>query len=300
MKHTVPKAIFENLRPHSSQSLRLFSWQRDLSDVEVHLESGKIQHYDGLGNTWHYHPEVELNLMLEGSGLLFVGDYVGHFQAPDAVLLGPNLPHYWKATGTVKGIAMQFLSKEGKLSQLPEIKSLNPLLSSSQQGLRFSGAALQSIIKNMLPLSKASELKRLASCLNLLAQLSEHKDGQALLSTHAMNLSAHKHDRMSRVIDSILRNFQQNLNLNDALLLSGLSRATFHRQFKKTTGATFTAYLNAVRLQEARRLLIETEASITSIAFDTGFRNLSHFNALFKKRFNCSPKQLRTAYRQEA
>jgi len=142
-----------------------------------------------------------------------------------------------------------------------------------------------------------SALERLAKTLLLFASLSQiHAQEAQQLSQQDLNLSSAQADAMSLVIDYILKNSEQTISVNDMLELTALSRATFHRQFKKTTGSTLGVYLNAVRLQEARRLLIQTSSSVTSIAFDTGFHNLSHFNALFKRRFLMSPRELRKQF----
>ena len=47
-------------------------------------------------NQWHYHPELELVHIEQGSGTQFVGDNIQNFQSGDLILIGPNLPHYWK------------------------------------------------------------------------------------------------------------------------------------------------------------------------------------------------------------
>jgi AraC-like DNA-binding protein len=294
------KAIFEKLNPDQGHSIRVFSWQKNLADVAVHLKSGKMLRYEGFGNSWHYHPEIELNLLLEGKGLLFVGDYVGYFEAPDAILLGSNLPHYWKASGDVKGIAVQFLASKGSvLWAVPEFASLQALFYSSSQGLRFSGQILKSLSQRMLGLPDKMPLQRLAAFLDLLDELNQSsEDERVCLSRQPMSLSTDNQAAVSRVIDTLLLKFAQDLSLQDALELSGLSRATFHRHFKAATGSTFNSYLNAIRLQEARRLLLDSKESITRIAFDTGFRNLSHFNAMFKRQFACSPSDLRLRYKE--
>ena len=49
-----------------------------------------------INNRWHYHSEVELIHFKKGSGTQFVGDSIKEFKAGDVVLIGSNLPHYWK------------------------------------------------------------------------------------------------------------------------------------------------------------------------------------------------------------
>ena len=60
-----------------------------------------------------------------------------------------------------------------------------------------------------------------------------------------------------------------------------MSKATFERHFKSHTGKTLTRFLIEVRIDSARRSLIETNLPIGEIAFASGFNNLSHFNHQF-------------------
>src|SRR5262249_52932149 len=73
-------------------------------------------------------------------------------------------------------------------------------------------------------------------------------------------------------------------------------QALFHRE-----GTTFTAYVRHQMLARAHRMLTDprlAERSITSVAFDAGFHDLSYFNRLFRRCFGCSPSQLRRAAHQ--
>ena len=43
---------------------------------------------------WHFHPECEIMLVLEGTGMRFVGDSMERFEQGDLVFYGPNIPHF--------------------------------------------------------------------------------------------------------------------------------------------------------------------------------------------------------------
>jgi len=60
-------------------------------------------------------------------------------------------------------------------------------------------------------------------------------------------------------------------------------------------GESFKATLNRLRLQEARRLLLETDLQVSEIAFKVGYGNVSHFNRVFRERFETAPGALRAA-----
>jgi AraC-like DNA-binding protein len=71
--------------------------------------------------------------------------------------------------------------------------------------------------------------------------------------------------------------------------LCGCSPRHFNRLFRKYFGASARARQTELRLLKARQLLCDTEAKIVQVAMDSGYRNLSLFNSLFKKRFGMTP-----------
>ena len=79
-----------------------------------------------------------------------------------------------------------------------------------------------------------------------------------------------------------------------------MTESAFNRFFKLRTGMTFVDSLTEIRLGHASRLLIETTQSISEIAYDCGFNNISNFNRIFKKKKGCTPKELRESYEQGA
>jgi AraC-like DNA-binding protein len=58
-------------------------------------------------------------------------------------------------------------------------------------------------------------------------------------------------------------------------------------------GLAFKSYLNEVRITEAKRLLKETDRTITEIAFAVGYNSIPHFNRVFRQEAGASPKEYR-------
>ena len=69
----------------------------------------------------------------------------------------------------------------------------------------------------------------------------------------------------------------------------------FCRIFKQATGATFTEYINFVRVCKAERMLARSDVSILDISEAVGFSSVSYFNRIFKKYKSCSPRFYRGA-----
>ena len=98
----------------------------------------------------------------------------------------------------------------------------------------------------------------------------------------------------SSSIDYIAKNYQDpELSLTDIKENTGLNESRISEEIKAKTNLSFKQYLNAIRLEEAKNLLINSEKSISEIAYQVGYNNVSHFNRVFKQIENCSPGDYR-------
>ncbi len=78
--------------------------------------------------------------------------------------------------------------------------------------------------------------------------------------------------------------------------LAHMSESTLRRLFKDYTGKTLGDYLREMRMVTAARMLLLTDASISTIATESGYADANYFARVFKKVFGISP----VAYRREA
>jgi AraC-like DNA-binding protein len=71
----------------------------------------------------------------------------------------------------------------------------------------------------------------------------------------------------------------------------GISRSHLHRRLKSLTNRSTTDFIRSFRLKKAAELLIQRVATVSEIAYDTGFNNLSYFTCCFKKEFGVVPSE---------
>lgn len=73
----------------------------------------------------------------------------------------------------------------------------------------------------------------------------------------------------------------------------GLSENKISAAVKDASGMSFKRYLNHIRMEETKRLLLQTDRQVMDIAFKVGYANISHFNRVFKEAEGCSPNEYR-------
>lgn len=139
---------------------------------------------------WHYHPELELSLIVQGRGLRFVGDSVGEFHEGDLCLVGTNVPHSWasppQAPPGIRSLVIQFSPETWGASfwNLPELQVVRDLFARSSRGLHFEGptqSEVAGLIHEMLG-QHAGSWQRINSLLFMLGLLAESKHGHPLCS----------------------------------------------------------------------------------------------------------------------
>ena len=117
---------------------------------------------------YHFHPEYELTLIINGWGKRYVGTHMSDYLPGDLVLLGSNVPHCWKTENTMPGetsssvvihfnpdfMGADFFAK-------PEMKSIIQLLNNSNYGIQFIGDTAAFKNKMILLLKEKNTFKKL-------------------------------------------------------------------------------------------------------------------------------------------
>lgn len=257
---------------------------------------------------FHFHPEYELTYIVRGSGQRFVGDNVSTFSAGDLVLLGPDLPHFWKSSSEYyeENSALQCEAVVVHFSQLlatsifnvlPEFESIKALIAPATSGLFFDIKKHSEISTLMLTLHNNLPSDQLINFFQLLNLLTQVPTPTRLAGT-SFQLSADsaENERMRRILEYTMLHFHETITLKEIAAVAHLSEAAFCRYFKKRCSKSYFSYLNELRVSHAKQLIGASWMSIGQVALESGYSNLSHFHRQFHRQTGVSPLRYRQHY----
>jgi AraC-like DNA-binding protein len=95
------------------------------------------------------------------------------------------------------------------------------------------------------------------------------------------------------VLSYLEEHWNDTVKLDDVARVAALHPQSLSRFFGQHLGMSFQEYLVQFRISRAARFLIETDRTVSDIAFSCGFNNLSNFNAQFKRIKGQSPRGFR-------
>jgi AraC family transcriptional regulator len=105
-------------------------------------------------------------------------------------------------------------------------------------------------------------------------------------------LAAHRR-AVERVITDARERLCEPISLRDMSRVAYLSPFHFNRVFHGITGLPPAKFISAMRLDEAKRLLLNTHLSITDICYDVGYNSLGTFTRRFTQRVGLGPREFR-------
>ncbi len=107
------------------------------------------------------------------------------------------------------------------------------------------------------------------------------------------NTDANYFNIIYKIIYFINENYMQPLSLSMMSKALGVGKNYLSKVFSDKINVSFNDYLNGIRACQARNMLLNTNNSITQIAYDCGFQSIRTFNRVFQKVYNVSPRAIR-------
>lgn len=264
---------------------------------------------DYLENTrdWHFHPEVEIQMNLAGHGTKFIGDCIEPFGEHDLVLLGENLPHFWRKENYRRGvngekpsdahvIVIQFKKNflGDDFAEIPELRFVENLLERAKQGILFKGETRKLLQRSILKLKSQSKLERFLELIRILDIMAHTGEFRYLGSVGYVERFHEYYDaRINKVYEFSLENFRKNIRIGEVADLINLTEPSFCRYFKQRTQKNYLHFIIELRIGYACQQLIFTRKDIKQISLGCGYNSITNFNRQFRRIVNLTPVEYR-------
>jgi AraC-like DNA-binding protein len=252
-----------------------------------------------INGMWHYHTPLELIYFKKGRGLQFVGDSVKNFKEGDVVLIGNNLPHYWRFdhsffedAGQIEVYVIHFEQDflGNHFFNLPEIVNIKKLLQKAKRGIQVLGKAKKKLATILPQLVEAKGVNRIVLLLQSLTEISISDESQILVSS---GFEIYQQDgeinRMQAVYNYTINNYKNQIALKEIAGIAKITPNSFCKFFKLRNKKTYTHFVNEIRVGQACKLLIEDVLSIKEVCYECGFNNFTSFHKFFKDIKGKSP-----------
>lgn len=248
-------------------------------------------------STVHYHDELELLPIYSGEFHCVVGENDYKATAGDIIFVNARVPHSTYVKEVCSQALIQFRETDfidGEIHRI--IKYSARFRDMGGEPVKIiRSEALWRLVESILDESEERDVGYdffiRAGIFGILGRL--YRMG-ILTNAEEMYLSKDV-QKILCALSYINEHYHEDIKLEKVASLERLDRSYFCRVFKAATGATFTEYLNFVRVCKAETMLARTTDSIIEISEQVGFSSVSYFGRIFKRYRGCSPRTYRSA-----
>ncbi len=251
----------------------------------------------------HYHSELEIVFVKSGSVLCcFEGNPI-HIPENHIMVIGSNTIHNLTYDNTVAQIYyLQIdIAKIVKIIY-PEFATVPLILNSNlkKYTLFSEKSHIYRLFQNILCELEVKKTHFETAVIGGFIQLTSYLQREEIVPDYRKFFENSSFKKIFPIILYANEHFFEKVSLDDVCNTVHIDKFYLCKIFKKETGITFFQYLNRVRLQNAEKLLKETNKSITQISLECGFSTIQYFNLAFSKTKGCSPSLYRKSHYKTA
>jgi AraC-like DNA-binding protein len=262
---------------------------------------------------WHHHTEYELAVCRNGSGEAHVGDVFHSFKGPAAFFISPGVNHSLVSKDNFDGWIIQIPPLIiDRYTGRPEFHFLSDLTARSIPALWSSEEVSAKIAAILERAEEKNGVFRWICLLEALYAASEDGKVRQFSFLQEGNLSPdgnrrritegnkkEEDNKFEIIVNNLFNQYAEPHNLADSAESAGMSIPRFCRKFRKATGMTFTAYINSMRINNAKKLLQQSKLYVDDISFECGFNSVSFFNRKFREQTGMTPMEYRRRFGAE-
>lgn len=252
---------------------------------------------------WHWHPEIELTLVMEGKIAYQVNDSLYHLTAGEGLFCNTNVLHSGHGDGTpdCSYLSVTFHPRflYGYSSSVMQTKYMNHILKSpSLASVHFvPGEPWQKrILERMEDIRvldrehpASEELQIQIALLQIWQEIFEHvEDGGEGYTENGRDT-----ERIRRIMEYIQKHYAEKITLEDLADQIHLCRSESCRLFQRYMNESMFDYLLDYRVERSLELLRQSEFNVTQIAGQVGFASPGYYSKIFKRKMGCTPLEYR-------
>ena len=245
----------------------------------------------------HWHNEMEILLVLDGSVSIRIGEDTYYLNENDIILVNNNELHSTRRTRENNSLLAVQINPEFYNNMFPDFskfkfdcKSFKP--DAEEKTFDAIRYYIAKIVWELNKKDLGYQL-RIASNLNLLGEYLLNNFDYYLVDEDDEELRDTDLARLQRIIEYVNENFSKKITLKEIAEREHLNYYYLSHFIKNKIGMSFQEYLNTVRLDKAVRTLISTDMSIIDVSNSSGFSNVNSFNSIFRENYNCTPTEFR-------
>ena len=263
--------------------------------LSVRLENSIVP--PGAESPLHFHDELEFLNIYSGTLHCVVGNVEFTAVAGDIVFINTRVPHrtyfseqcemglvQFRETDFIDGEILQIIKYSARFKNMDD----EPVKIIRSDELF---ALLTSVITEAENQNMAFDFYIKSGIFGILGCL--YRTG--ILTNAEEMYSTKEVQKIHSALSYINTHYSEDISLDDISTHEGLDPSYFCRVFKAATGATFTEYLNFVRVCKAETMLARSNIGILEISETVGFSSVSYFGKIFKRYRGCSPRTYRSA-----
>lgn len=271
----------------------------------------QISHDNDLTEIEHHHDFVEIVFVTKGKGTQIISNNEYEVSEGDIFILQGFQNHYFKDASKVEIVNLMFDPVKNPKLVSEEVKTISGYPAFFILEPRYRN---RMNFKNMLHLNSIDLAKSEYILNGMIHELTHKEPGYELflknkleeiiifLSRKYSQISFPKAKslvRIGKAIAFIESNYDKNIYVNQLAEMSFMSVRNFQRIFKDSTSLSFSDYLLELRIQNASKLLKETDLAIYNVSSQVGITDWFYFSKAFKKRIGISPTKYRKQHKIE-
>ncbi len=264
---------------------------------------------------WHWHEEIEINLIREGHAMFKIGDKTVTMYPGQAIFINSNVRHSITCEEG-KCVILSLIFHPRFLFPNPGSQThtnyVKPILEDSQ--MRYcifrSGdmwnrgmlAYIEDIFSTNLTKEFGFELMTKSYLCQLWLHLLKKTNLEPVVHRTKVKQLSPDEIRIKDAISFIETHYSEPIMLEDIAESIHISKSECCRCFKRAVDMTPIEYLMKYRILQSAEMILKNDRSFTSIsdlAYSVGFNNASYYNKLFKQYFGCTPSQYRNNSKTE-